>query len=326
MSAQLRSASPEVVAPAAASTPRVFIIVLNWNGLAVTRDCLESLRKLQYANFHVVVVDNGSTDGSPDKLSGEFPEITLICNSENRGFTGGNNQGVQHALEAGADYILLLNNDTVVAPDFLDELIRVGESAAAIGLLNPKIYFFDRPTRIWYGGGSFGFWAGVARHWRYRREDRGGRVAPEEVTFVTGCAFLIKAEVVRKIGVLDETLFYSCEDTDWSLRALRAGYRAFYVPTAVIWHKESYDVKNNAGRAFRDYYNVRNSLLIARKYLRLYHWPTFALRMAYMLARRTAAAVLRREPARLKALNRGFWSGCTTPLRLDESQQAAQTK
>jgi GT2 family glycosyltransferase len=302
-------------------TPKVSIVILNWNGYGVTRECLASLSKIDYPNCGVVLVDNGSADGSPDRLAAEFPEITLIRNQENLGFTGGNNVGIRRALEENADYVLLLNNDTVVAPNFLSELIRAGESDNRIGLLNPKILYFEPSDRIWYAGGSFNIWKGIASHRGNRELDRGLYDTPEEVTFITGCAFLIKTEVIRKIGLLDECLFYSCEDTDWTIRSLKTGYKALYVPSSVLWHKESMDVKSNAGKAFRDFYNVRNCLLLARRHAKAYHWPSFLFCLALMVSYRMAGYTVRGEFDRVGAIYRGLRDGFVMDLSLSPAAE-----
>jgi GT2 family glycosyltransferase len=294
---------------AASKTPKVSIVVLNWNGYEVTRECLASLSAIDYPNREIVLVDNGSADGSPDRLAAGFPGITLIRNKENLGFTGGNNVGIRRALEENTDYVLLLNNDTVVAPNFLSELIRAGEADPRVGLLNPKILYFEPSNRIWYAGGSFSIWKGIASHRGTREVDCGRYDSPEEVTFITGCALLIKSEVIRKVGLLDDCLFYTCEDTDWTIRSLDAGYKALYVPSSVIWHKESMDVKHNAGKAFRDYYNIRNSLIVARRHARLYHWPSFLFSLAFMVAYRTTGYFIRGEFDRVGAVYRGLRDG-----------------
>lgn len=293
----------------AVKTPKASIVILNWNGYEVTRECLASLSQIDYPRYEIVLVDNGSTDGSPAKLAAEFPGVTFIRNQKNLGFTGGNNVGIRRALEENADYVLLLNNDTVVAPNFLSELIRAGESDKRIGLLNPKIFYFEPSNRIWYAGGSFNIWKGIASHRGHRQVDRGLYDAPEEVTFITGCAFLIKTEVIRHIGLLDDFLFYTCEDTDWTIRSLNAGYKALYVPSSVIWHKESIDVKRNAGKAFRDFYNVRNSLLLARRHAKPYHWPSFLFCLGRMVSYRTTGYLIRGEFDRVRALYRGLRDG-----------------
>lgn len=294
--------------------PKVSIIVLNWNGYEVTKDCLTSISKVDYPNYEVVLVDNGSTDGSAEKLAREYPWITTICNDRNCGFTGGNNIGMRRALEGGTEYVLLLNNDTTVKPDFLSKLIEVAEADDCIAILNPKIYYFDQPKRIWYAGGSFSMWKGLASHRGHRQLDKALFDTTREVSFITGCAFLIKAPILHRVGLLDDQLFYTYEDTDWSIRVRRLGYKAVYVPDAVIWHKESYDTKRNAGKAFRDYYNVRNSILIARKHARAYHWPSFLICLALLLGYRTAGYSLRAERDRVRALYKGLRDGFATQL------------
>jgi GT2 family glycosyltransferase len=291
------------------ASPKVSIVVVNWNGFDVTRECLASLAAIDYTNYEVVLVDNGSADGSADKLAAEFPDTIVLRNRENLGFTGGNNVGMRCALERGTDYILLLNNDTVAAPNFLTELISVAESDERIGILNPKIYYFDPPTKLWYAGGVYIPWIGIGTHIGAGKSDHPRYSKMKDVSFVTGCAFLIKAAVIREIGLLDERFFYTSEDTDWSIRAIRAGYRALYVPASVIWHKQSYDVKRNAGKSFRDYYNIRNIILLARKHARPYHWPTLAISLGAMLAYRTMGYTVRGEFERIQALYKGVWAG-----------------
>ena len=198
--------------------PRVSIIILNWNSYQVTLDCLLSLRKMDYRNFEVVLVDNGSVDGSPEKLLASAPEIRLIKNATNLGFAGGCNVGMRDALRRGTDYVLLLNNDTIVAPDFLSQLVRVAESDEKIGAVNPKILFFDHPDRLNYAGGEQKALETVPQSDWSPPPDDGRYDRMREVSFLTGCAFLIKADVVRQIGVLEEVYFHFYEDIEWSLR------------------------------------------------------------------------------------------------------------
>src|SRR3954467_11696399 len=183
------------------SEPRVSLVILNWNSYRVTLDCLLSLRKMDYRNFEVVLVDNGSVDGSASKLQENVPEIRLIRNASNLGFAGGCNVGIRDALRRGTDYVLLLNNDTVVASDFLIQLVRVAESDEKIGAVNPKILFFDRPDRLNYAGGEHRRWRLFPKVFGLRQLNDGTYDTTREVSFLTGCAFLIKAEVVRQIGV-----------------------------------------------------------------------------------------------------------------------------
>lgn len=289
--------------------PKVSIIMLNWNSYPVTRDCLLSLRKMSYPNFEVILVDNGSHDSSPEELSRDFPEVEMIRNPRNLGFAAGNNVGIRKALGRGTDYLLLLNNDTVVAPNFLCELVRVAESDPSIGMLNPKIYFFEPADRIWYAGGVCRPWRVFPIHLGLRKRDDGSYNQTREVSFTTGCALLIKAELVRKIGLLDEAFFLSFEDADWSMRASRAGFKQFYVPSSVIWHKDSYDTTRNLGHAGKNFHTMRNSILFARKYLDTRYWPLFVLSVGKYVLHRTLADLARGEVRRVAALYRGVWNG-----------------
>lgn len=294
--------------------PTVSIIILNWNSYEVTRDCLASLEKIDFPNREVVLVDNGSHDGSPDRLQKEFPWVRLIRNERNLGFTGGNNVGIRDALERRPNYLLLLNNDTVVAPNFLSELVRVAESDAQIGLLNPKIYYFDPPDRIWYAGGIRRPWRVFPIHLGLRQRDDGSYNLTREVSFITGCALLIKTAVVRKIGLLDDMFFLSFEDADWSMRASREGFKQFYVPASVIWHKDSYDTNKNLGHAGKNFYTMRNTILFARKYLEGRYWPLFMMSVAKYVLQRTVADLFQGDVKRVSALYRGLWSGYSTRI------------
>src|ERR1700674_467949 len=221
---------------------------------------------------------------------------------------------MRDALSHGVDYLLLLNNDTVVAPSFLTELLRVAESDVKIGILNPKIYFSEPADRLWYAGGFYKSWWSFPKTLGVHQRDNGKYDQTREVSFMTGCAFLIKTGVVRRIGLLDEMFFHSFEDVDWSVRSLHAGFKAVYVPRAVIWHRDAYATKKNAGKAFKDFYNVRNSILFARKHMRRRYWPLFVLSLTRWVAYRTAGYLLRREWDRVKALYKGMWSGCCTKI------------
>lgn len=297
------------------SEPRVSIIILNWNSFEVTLDCLVSLRKMDYRNFEVVLVDNGSVDSSADKLAESAPEVRLIRNPVNLGFTGGNNVGIRNALERNPDYLLLLNNDTIVAPDFLTQLVQVAESDPKIGVLNPKIYYFEPSNRLWCAGGAHKPWWSSARMIGCNRIDDGSYGRQMEVSFVTGCALLIRAEIVRQIGLLDEMYFLGWEDVDWTVRVMNAGYKAYYVPQSKIWHRESYDTKKNGGKKLRDYYGVRNSILFARKHMpSWWGWPLYWMSMAKRMAYLTGGYLLIGDPARIVAIYKGVWSGCSTKI------------
>jgi GT2 family glycosyltransferase len=296
------------------SEPRVSIVILNWNSYEVTRDCLLSLRKMDYRNFEVVLVDNGSIDGSPGQLFESFPEIRPIKNETNLGFAGGCNMGMREALHRGTDYILLLNNDTIVAPDFLSQLVRVAEADNHIGAVSPKILFFDRPDRLNYAGGEHRRWRLFPKMIGLRHLDDGKYDKVREVSFLTGCAMLIKANVVREIGVLEEVYFHFYEDIEWSLRVLKAGYQAMYVPAAVIWHKEHYVTNKNQDNGFIEFYLARANMIFARKHVPLRLWPFKMPFFGAWMIYRTLVFGYRLDWQKVWSLYKGFWAGCVITL------------
>jgi len=256
------------------SRPLVGIVVLNWNGLELTTACLRSLQKQTYPNYRVILVDNGSTDGSGRALAELFPNAHLLRLKTNEGFTGGSNAGIRAALSSDADYVLLLNNDTVVAADMLDELIRAAEADHQIGVVAPKIFFADSPRVIWYAAGSFNWWQGLSSYYRRRPDERTPQ-SPRDITFATGCAMLLRSSVLERVGLLDERFFAYVEDADITTRILRAGNRARYAPSARVWHRGGGTAALHMGmdRAVR--LAIRNKLLLMTKHARPWHWVTF---------------------------------------------------
>jgi len=245
------------------STPHVIIVVLNWNGLTDTLACLESLRGLDYPTHKLIVVDNGSTDGSPVTIRERFPDVTLIETGENLGFAGGNNVGLGHALLQEADYVLLLNNDTEVDPDFLSRLVEAAEADPQVGMAGPIIYYYDRPEIIWSAGGRIDWQRGKTWMIGLNTPDTGQfGTASREVDFVTGCALLVKRAVMEQAGLLDERFFAYYEEVEWCVRARRAGFKVVHVPLAKVWHKISPECQ--ADSPLVHYYMTRNRLLFLK--------------------------------------------------------------
>ncbi|MCK5475868.1 MAG: glycosyltransferase family 2 protein [Candidatus Pacebacteria bacterium] len=242
---------------------KVYIILLNWNGKEDTLECLKSFEKIKYNNYEVIVVDNGSEDDSVSKIRKYYPKINIIENKKNLGFAGGNNVGIEYAIDNCADYVLLINNDTIVEEDFLTELVKVGESDEKIGLLGSKIYFHSEKKRIWTAGGKVNWLKNKGTHIGLDEIDVGQYDRIREVGYLTGCCLLIKREVIEKIGGLEESYFLYYEDTDFSLRAQNIGYKCVYVPESKIYHKISRSIK--PGSANYIYYHVRNGLVMARR-------------------------------------------------------------
>ncbi len=240
--------------------PTIAIIVLNYNSREDTLDCLRSLELLTYSRAYTIVVDNDSSDGSVESIRSQFPQIKLIETGANLGFTGGNNIGIRHALEAGADFVMLLNNDTIVAPDLIDQMVTAMVQDPKIGVAGPTIYYYEQPHVVWSAGGDIDWKRGTTSMTAIGSEDKGqfGTEA-REVQFVTGCALLARREVWETVGLLDEQFFMYYEETEWCVRASRAGYKIVHVPQAMLWHKISIEAR--ATSPLTHYYMVRNRLL-----------------------------------------------------------------
>ncbi len=229
--------------------PKVFIIILNYNGKDFLKNTLESVYKLNYQNYQVVVVDNASTDGSFEEARLSFGKFNFIQNSHNVGFAAGNNIAIKWALEKMADYVFLLNNDALVEEETLTKLIDEAKKDNLLGILSPIIYKGDS-KQVWFSGGKI--------NWLKMRAEHVEDIL--ETQYVTGCAMLIKKEVFKKIGLLDEKFFLYYEDTDFSFRAIKAGFKLKIVKTANVFHFEKSSESLN-----KIYYLVLSGIIFFRK-------------------------------------------------------------
>jgi hypothetical protein len=254
--------------------PLVYCVILNLNGGGVLLETLGSVTQMTYPNFKVMVVDNGSTDGSQQVVRSRYPEMDLIENEKNLGFGGGNNVGIRCALQHGADWVLLLNNDILVDPSLLTELMQAAAGDSKMGILGPKIYYQAEPNKLWYAGGQINYFTGIISHRGIRKEDHGQYDRTEETDYVTGCALLIQREVLQEIGLFDPVYYPAyAEDADLCVRAQRAGYRIVYVPPAKLWHKIS--MSSGGGLTpLKTRLKVEHSLIFFKRYARWYHWIT----------------------------------------------------
>jgi hypothetical protein len=237
---------------------KVFILILNWNSYEDTKKCLDSLKYLDYSNYEIIVIDNGSRDGSAEKIRKEYNEIKLIKNNANLGFAEGNNVGIRYAMERNADYVYLLNNDTIVDTAVLKELVNAAESDPKTGMAGSKIYFMDNPDVISFAGGGINWFRGRIYHIGEDQKDEGQFNKAMEVDYVTGCSLLVKREVIEKVGMMNPEYFRYVEETDWCVRAHRAGYKLIYVPSSILWHK--YAASTGGPSPISEYYDARNSL------------------------------------------------------------------
>ena len=255
----------------------VAIILLNWNGQADTRACLASLAQLTYPDYQVIVVDNGSSDDSVPALRRDYPEITVLPTGANLGFAAGNNVGLRYALEHGADYLLMLNNDTVVDPHLLDAFVAASTAHPEAGSLGAKIYYFSDPQRLWYAGARWKTDEADFGHIGGGELDDGQTWEREcETAYACGCALFTRAALLKQVGLLHPPYFAIFEEADWCYRARRLGYPALFVPTAKVWHKVSASFEGGWQQPHYQYYYWRNRLLwIERNLPRREAWQLF---------------------------------------------------
>jgi len=255
-------------------SPRVFIVILNWNGLSDTIECIESLQKIEYDNFGILIVDNGSVGDDVRVLKSKFGDsVQIVENEVNRGFTVGCNIGIRYALEKGADYILLLNNDTIVDSKFLDHLVKVAEESQEIGILGPMILYYDDPNTIDSMGCTLNFWRGTFQVLGRGKNDHRQFDGIIDVDFIGGAAMLIKRKVFEEIGLLYPPFFANWEETDFCIRAKKKGFRVVVVPHAKIWHKIARSLSLYDER--RTYLIMRNAILFMRRNARCRHFLSF---------------------------------------------------
>ncbi|PIP28149.1 MAG: hypothetical protein COX29_02805 [Candidatus Moranbacteria bacterium CG23_combo_of_CG06-09_8_20_14_all_35_22] len=235
--------------------PKVFVIILNYNGRACLKKALASVFRMDYPNFEVILVDNNSTDGSFEMIKREFSKIILIKNSENLGFSSGNNIGIEYALERGADYIWLLNYDTEIEKNSLDFLVEEIEKNERIGIISPVILVGDS-KKIWFSGGEIDWFKMKSQH-----QEKELQKNNFNTDYISGCAMLIRAEVFRRAGLFDEDYFLYWEDADFSLRVKKAGYKLAVCTSSRIRHYE----KSQEKKASKSYWLVLSGLIFFKK-------------------------------------------------------------
>jgi GT2 family glycosyltransferase len=243
--------------------PRIVTVILNTNRRDDTLACLASLRLNGYPNHHIIVLDNASHDGSAEAIRASYPEVEVIGLTRNLGYAGNNNVGIQAAMAQNADWVFILNEDTLLAADCLEQLVVQGESDTKIGIVGPLVYHFDEPQVIQSAGGR------MSSHWQswhmgQNELDRGRFAHPQRVEWISGCAIMVRRAVIEQVGMLDERFYYYWEETEWCFRARQQGWLAVNVPRAKLWHKGVR--RHYAPSPQVTYYNTRNRLLFMSIY------------------------------------------------------------
>ncbi len=241
---------------------KVAIIILNYKLKNQVLECIKSLRESTYKNFSIFVVDNNSGDSLEVEI-GQKQEICFIQTGKNLGYAGGNNAGIKKALSENADYILILNPDTIVEPNTIVELVAGIEKYKA-GIVCPKIFFGNSKT-IWFAGKTLDLKNVLGNHKGVNEEDLGQYDQDEEINDITGAAMMVRAQVFENIGLFDERYFLYYEESDFSYRAKKAGFKLMYIYKAKVFHKNAQ--ATGLGSPLQDYFITRNRLLFASKFL-----------------------------------------------------------
>jgi GT2 family glycosyltransferase len=272
---------------------RLVAVVLNWNG---GEDTPRALASLAAERIETICVDNGSSDGSDAAVERDFPGVELIRNGANLGFAGGNNVGIRRALERGADWVLLVNNDAVVEAGLPAALERAADARPDAGLLGCKVLFEDGET-VMYAGATFRAWLGYSgRRVGYGRPDHFHEL--RDVDRADGAAMAVSRAAADRVGLLDERLFAYVEDVDWSLRMRAAGFAVVFVHDAVVRHRGSASTGGGASTA-NLYYSARNTIFVAER-ARPLPFGLRGLRRGVIVATHLAQAVS--HPARRDAI------------------------
>jgi GT2 family glycosyltransferase len=278
--------------------PEVGIVVLTWENYAETRDCLNSLSSISYPNHRVIVVDNGSQDGSLDRLQREFDWCEFVCNEENLGVTRGNNAGIEYAIDTGVEYVVLLNDDTIVTEDFLTPLVETAEEepdTAVVGGIN----YYEPTGEIHNAGARFSTLLGG----RTRLITKPRDVEPYSVGYVPTCLALLDVDFVRENDVLCEGYLLGMEDVDLAWQARESGWRVLVTPESAIYHRLG---ATSTRSPFGLYHRTRNRLLFAQRHLSIPHTVVFLFVFYLWTAMNCLQSLARRDTASMIATGKGI--------------------
>lgn len=287
--------------------PLIYAVITHWNAFDDTNECLSSTLASNYPNLKVVVVDNGSTDNSPEELQKLYPDIPIIKTGENGSIIKAYNFGMQYGLDHGADQILMLNNDIRIDPEMINLLMAVIEKDPKVGLVTPKIYYYDEPEVLWFAGGKRA-WFDFGSYETFEGErDSPENSISKETDYAWACGMLMPREVLDKIGLFDTRFYLYYDDVDISYRVQQAGYKIWYEANAKMWHKVSHSTGSE-----------RFTYIWARSKMRLFRKHTSGLHQASLIIYTFLHGIFRvifprqdnmRPQKYPKAYFRGLWDG-----------------
>jgi GT2 family glycosyltransferase len=243
--------------------PPVGVVIVNHNLKESLRETLKSFKAVNYPSLKIVVSDNASTDGAQEMVRTEFPEVHLLAHQEEQGYARAASLGMAYLADK-TKYIFSTTNDVLVDPEMLNVLVDYAEKNPQTGVLGTRIYFFDRPNVLWHAGGIINPLHGHTRHigWERRDNPRYGQV--RECDYVTGCGYLLRSEVLKRIGYFKEDLVFYSEDAELCYRFREAGYKVMYIPDAKMWHKTGTTLAKN--RPVQLHYSTRNQLYLLQRH------------------------------------------------------------
>ena len=260
----------------------VTVIVLNWNGKDLTLECLDSLNKVDYLNYNILVVDNKSSDGSVESINKIYPDISVLQLDNNYGFAGGNNRGFNSLDKDKPDFVIFLNNDTIVDKDFIKPLIKPLLTNKNIYQTVPKIYYQNNPKLVWYAGGNINLWTGSVSHRGIRQYDNEKFNLEGLTKYATGCCFCMRYDDFKDMKGFDENFPMYSEDVDLSLSIRKKDFQVWYTPNSTIWHKVSASI----GGSFSFSKNKRKLIglfLLFRKHANPFQYISIILLMPFQL-------------------------------------------
>ena len=292
--------------------PSVAAIVLTFEGKDLVLQTVPSRLALDYPALRIVVVDNGSTDGTAEALAERHPEVLVVRTETNQWISGGLNLGIRQALRAGDDYLLILNNDIEVDPGMLREMVAVAESDPSIGCVGPKAYYFSDRNRLWSAGGRLRFREAITAERGMGKIDQGQFDHTEEVDYINGCAMLVPRRVMLETGLWDTSYNICVEDADWCMRAKIQGYRCVYAHRAVLWHMVSPTTGGyKPGRTFQ---TARSTTIFVRKFAGPLQWLSFLLFFTVAFPLAFLRELPKGNQAAAVAKVKGFFAGLKVPL------------
>lgn len=283
--------------------PKVDIIVLNWNRWWLTDRALTALERLEYTDCRTIVVDNGSTDDSLEQLNERHPKVGVVSLHRNLGFAGGMNAGIRTALENGAEYVWLLNNDTEAAPGALTAMVAVADSDPTIGAVGSVLMPLSARKRPVYGGGVIGRWSGLSRHHLKP-------VANRKIDYIVGASMLLRSTALREVGLLDEAFFFYWEDVDLSFRLRKQGWTLAVADKAVVIHEEKGTLGDGSPEG--DFHFTASAVRFFRTHSKLPGVPMLVGSSAWAFRH-----LSRGRPDRAMAVFRALWS--ETPFSARDS-------